>query len=610
MSHFHFTLGPVQGFVSQARRTRDFWAGSFLLSWLTARAMQAAEDSGGMIMMPSIDDDALLQRVRQTSGGGPNVGSLPNNFIAKVDDHFDGHQITKAVQQAWQTLADAVWKKDRLADAGVHKELWDEQIKGFWDMAWVISDSDDAAVLARRKNWRSYMPPQTVGDKCTVMGEWQELSGTDKPNAAQQRQFWNGVRGNIAEKLDLPENERLCAIAYVKRRFVHCWQQMDGHTGWELSTSVPSTSYMAAVHWLAALIQAKPDAQAAAEFCKQGTSGERLTRIKAISDALRENAADHLKGLADVDGRALFDSDKAEDRATVAAKKAMLKTVPDVKALLSPFYAIVMMDGDNLGKTKEAMGDASSLSAALAAFTKGVPDIVAANNGFLVYAGGDDVLAILPLEDALPCALEIQGQYMQVFAAEEKEGGKVIPASISAAIEFAHMKLPLTMILKDAHKLLDDVAKDKTGRDAVVCRIWKPGGQQQTWAMPWQEAMDAASGKLAIVQLANKLGKQENDDPGYANKFLYHLRETLEMLNDDTTASSAFDAQAIEDMLVADYVSSGLLDQCDDKAKEASALIQPLLRQCRVFENKIDTQRYDADGALLLRFLAQKGVER
>ncbi len=34
-----FTLGPVQGFVAQARRTRDFWAGSFLLSYLTGKAM-------------------------------------------------------------------------------------------------------------------------------------------------------------------------------------------------------------------------------------------------------------------------------------------------------------------------------------------------------------------------------------------------------------------------------------------------------------------------------------------------------------------------------------------------------------------------------------------
>ena len=33
---FQFTLGPVQGFVAQARRTRDFWAGSFILSWLSS----------------------------------------------------------------------------------------------------------------------------------------------------------------------------------------------------------------------------------------------------------------------------------------------------------------------------------------------------------------------------------------------------------------------------------------------------------------------------------------------------------------------------------------------------------------------------------------------
>jgi CRISPR-associated protein Cmr2 len=35
----HFSLGPVQGFVAQARRTRDFWAGSFILSYLAGQAM-------------------------------------------------------------------------------------------------------------------------------------------------------------------------------------------------------------------------------------------------------------------------------------------------------------------------------------------------------------------------------------------------------------------------------------------------------------------------------------------------------------------------------------------------------------------------------------------
>ena len=43
----HFTLGPVQGFVSQARRTRDLWAGSFLLSYLSGHAMKAVLDAEG-----------------------------------------------------------------------------------------------------------------------------------------------------------------------------------------------------------------------------------------------------------------------------------------------------------------------------------------------------------------------------------------------------------------------------------------------------------------------------------------------------------------------------------------------------------------------------------
>jgi hypothetical protein len=38
---FRFHIGPVQGFIAQARRTRDLWAGSFLLSWLAAQAMAA-----------------------------------------------------------------------------------------------------------------------------------------------------------------------------------------------------------------------------------------------------------------------------------------------------------------------------------------------------------------------------------------------------------------------------------------------------------------------------------------------------------------------------------------------------------------------------------------
>lgn len=603
--YLYFTLGPVQGFVGQARRTRDFWAGSFLLSWLTARAIKSVLDAGGEIVMPSVANDTLLARVCAAGGDGPSVGSLPNNFIASVPQSFDGNIVTEAVQKAWQSLADAVWIKDSLDEAGVSKELWDKQITSFWEIAWVHSGSNDAGVLAQRKNWRSYMPPESLGDKCTMMGEWQELSGATRPNPGQQRKFWSNIKkiAGISD-VEMRENERLCAIAYVKRRFVHAWQELEGHTGWKLPTSVPSTSYMAAVHWLEQLIAAEPSEEATLAFCKKASSGERLTRIACISETLKHHGAAHLKKLADVDGRALFESDRKEDDSVNAARKAMLDTVPKLAAPLSPFYAILLMDGDNLGKTKEALGDATKLSEALALFTKEVPDIVKRNNGFLIYAGGDDVLAILPLEDAMDCALECRNAYMEIFRDKNVEAGCY---SISAAIEYAHMKLPLTMILKDAHKLLDDVAKDRTGRDALACRVWKPGGVQQTWAMPWDRAV---KGDVVVLdELAKKLGEDEAGEPGYAGKLLFNIRKTLEMIQ----GASQITNEAVQKMLVADYVSSGLLDGIKGRAaKEAKAkeLIEPLLTQCVEIKKRHATGRYTADAALLMRFLAQKGVER
>ena len=53
------SIGPVQAFVSQSRRTRDLWGSSFLLAFLTAHAMRGAEQAGGRIAQPVVDGDAL-----------------------------------------------------------------------------------------------------------------------------------------------------------------------------------------------------------------------------------------------------------------------------------------------------------------------------------------------------------------------------------------------------------------------------------------------------------------------------------------------------------------------------------------------------------------------
>jgi CRISPR-associated protein Cmr2 len=606
MNRFHFTLGPVQGFVSQARRTRDFWAGSFLLSYLTAHGMKAVQEQGGTIVMPHVSGDAMLTRVHNGSGAGPTIGSLPNCFEAEVPDSFDGVKVAVAVRDEWKRIADGVWKHDNLGAADRDKNLWDSQINEFWEIAWVIAPATEPAALAMRKNWRTHYPPERAGDKCTMMGEWQELSGVPSPNRGIQQQFWNDVRtGFKGSKLELRDGERLCAIAYVKRRFVHAWPELN--KDWKLPTGVPSTSYMAAVHWIKQVLQYAGATQITAfrEAAKSVADyGEWSTSIRCIE--AQKGAWGEGKLFASLDGRVFFRSALENEQEFDAAKaRVVLSALGDlVDAKLpsgrkighpSPFYAILLMDGDNLGKTKAAMGNATALSAALGEFTGKVPDIVWENKGFLVYAGGDDVLALLPLEDALNCALALRSGYMKVFESRGVETGKY---SISAAVIYAHMKLPLTLVLKDSHCLLDDVAKDEAGRDAIAVRVWKPGGVAATWAMKWG---DNGANVTALSELATKFKDDEEDEPGHASKPLFRIRERLEMLK----GAVGFDESVVRKLLVAEYATSGVLSKEERKQKIAEERIKKLLPLCKKSDGG-----YGAEAAMLLRFLAQKGVER
>jgi CRISPR-associated protein Cmr2 len=72
-----------------------------------------------------------------------------------------------------------------------------------------------------------------------------------------------------------------------------------------------------------------------------------------------------------------------------------------------PYVACLMADGDHMGRAIERLADANShraFSRALSDFAAEARRIVEQEHlGSLVYAGGDDVLAFLPLPEALAC---------------------------------------------------------------------------------------------------------------------------------------------------------------------------------------------------------------
>ena len=463
--YFHFTLGPVQGFVAQARRTRDFWAGSFILSWLAAVAMKATIAQGGVIQFPVPDENFMLWLEGEGTKDKPTQGSIPNRFKALIPAGvaFKPELVIQAVQTAWKVLADKVWEQDLAhISSSTTKTIWDRQIPAFWDMSWVmVEDETDSSALDRRKNWRTYAASNEGGVKCTMMEGWQELSGEPSPNRKDLNRFWNKVieNGKFGMKSDLSKNETLCSIAFVKRRFSRYFHlveaqflQNDGYKadwkikGWKLSSAIPSVVYMAAVHWYEqALNKANPkdlevfynEAVKLTEF----QHDEYATRIQCLEKAWGSR---HWKSL---DGNVFFKtmlenksifSDQAQAKQVIRA----LNKVNESAELdpVTPFYAILMMDGDSLGKHMSDINKQKHITLGLEKFTKKVKEIVYKKNGFLIYAGGDDVLAILPLEDAIPCAVALRQHYLSCF------DPKIVSTTLSGAIEFAHIKMPLTQI--------------------------------------------------------------------------------------------------------------------------------------------------------------------
>jgi CRISPR-associated protein Cmr2 len=669
--YFHFTIGPVQGFVAQARRTRDFWAGSFILSWLATVAMNAVvmQESKEVIKFP-LPDEKFMQAVES---GNANIkqGNVPNRFKAEVSKAFKPALVEQAVRTAWKELAEAVWKADfsGVDNQSVTREIWERQIEGFWDIQWAVVDADtkaEASTLDKLKNWRTHMPAAEAGVKCMMMDGLQELSGAKRPGRKEKDPdspyaFWEKLRQG--KETDLREKEYLCAVAYVKRRFVHSFNEslsipMPGDKtwsahGWTIPKNVPSVHYMAAAPWLAQLLtKARQDDDLSrlmwefhdAAIQLTGGHPEWQSNIQCVRDA------DVHKKWQAIDGTVFFDA-MLENKLLWAEKaddaKDLLKTLKKLRQQaklepVSPFYAILTMDGDDLGKQMSDVDKQPYITKGLSDFTKQVETIVDRHSGFLVYAGGDDVLAILPLEYAMNCAVALRTAYDAVFTAintkAQAEKHVWIQTSISAAIEYAHIKTPLGKVLGDSHKLLDNIAKDQHGRDSIACRVWKPGGLQMEWGMPWKLALDDENHVyLDMIAEQFRAGKDDsnNEREQFASKFFFRIRERFELLNPtDVGEDPIFDVRDGEgfdkavSLMAMEYLNSGVAKANHIKTMEqARGIIKPLLTQCRHAVRKVDYQGdtkskpqigyeveakygFKADAALLVRFLAHKGIER
>jgi len=543
------SIGPVQGFVSRSRRTRDLWGSSYLLAFLSAHAMHGAYVAGGRIVQPVVAEDPLYRWVSgNPTDEPPRIGSVPNHFVIELDgDAGDARPVAEAavaaLDEAWMRVCDAVWARfvEHACAAGNGTEaIWQRQVRGFWDVSWTAGPSGRDNLLARRKHWRNHRPSAEPGDKCTVMHDLQELSGHVRPGSGrQQERFWQRL-GSRLGKLDLRDNERLCAIALVKRLFPKP-EVARAALGWPVDAAHwPSTVYVGAVPWMQRVAKTIPDQAreyAAAVRSKAGHDVFPMERaaftgldIPAAGDFSKLDANYlHREFVTSTRLCPLIDSDTEGSRRELDERLSNLYAAGDPQGRQvgqpSAFYALLLADGDRLGKLVSESGSAV-VSDALASFTRRVPETVEQHHGVAVYAGGDDVLAMLPVRDALNCAAAVSNAYRAAFAETDARN----QATLSAAVVFAHVRLPLRSVLDEAHRLLDDVAKDGNGRDSLAAAVLKPGGLHCQWVTTWKRSAAGGTGAVTLVdELVRQLGRSAKD-AGLSSALVYRMRETITTL--------------------------------------------------------------------------------
>ena len=579
----HVQIGPVQAFINQGRRTRDLWAGSFLLSWLSGCAMaEAVGENVDQLTFPKLKKsdgnlDAFYADILKYKLNLGDVNAegeswrptLPNHFRATRQEVWDAASIAATVQANWVALASKVW--DEFVDPGLDeairekaREVWNRQIgkanasSPFWDVVWASGvepkDKSDLSWLDQRKSLR--LPTSVAGEPgehCMLMEGWQELSGQLGYKNESRTQFWAQIRQNIAnykygpgansDILDLGKSERLCAIALVRRLFpLLSTGALNATIGWVpggIKTAKPetkkpesecreirywpSTSYMAAVRWLETAHNTAPDTlaflgKAVDVFSINDPSFNRLKLAERYTSSMIKSVKDMgsvAHSVAHCDGSLFFkkDLDRAELFETPPAKlKSALGSVYDARfedgtrlGGPSSYYAVLAMDGDRIGKRMRE--DPNDTSAKLAEYVENARKVLEDNSAVTIFAGGDDLLAMCAVDDALPCAVQLEAVWRSVFGTDKDD------PTISAGIAYAHRRTVLRWVLEMARStLLDGWAKSRMGRGSVAAAIMRPGGHGGLWVSPWRRTIGDETYSLVsdFCGLAHGQGEAEN----------------------------------------------------------------------------------------------------
>lgn len=588
-----FSINPVQSFISKARKLRDFWIGSIVLSWLAFEGIVWIIENLGCdnVIYPSLIDQNLVYQYLKMKGiingneeyilnKSSTIASFPNKFLFFIPfDNADdiSVEIKNTILAKWQNIKHGIMElliNDLSIGEDNVKDILDRQFDSYWDFNWsavkIINNNfiDTVKPLIDEQNFREkkeifeifckideslntkreknvfnseislmsigqyYSISHTLlqgllastkqikkvnrkpenGEKCVMCGEYEVFNTFNAHQRVEfgSKDYKDNIRGiwkKIVDKysdIEVKENEKLCSICLAKRLFKRIMEKQKNHILYDLikdSDNFPQTSEIALYSYF--LRNNITDKAKRREIAQKKFENKK----EKIDDT---DNADNYYAILKMDGDKM--GDLINGKTIGSTWETIIHPTIVEKIKDENFFKDISKEWQKILKIKRNVTPSihMAISESLSDFSNyTVRSIVEKYDGRLIYAGGDDVCAILPTCNAIKAANEIRNYYISNFNKINLKNGSILleningnynPSegklsvnlgvaeniSISAGILICHYKAKLSHMIEESDNILEK-AKKEGGRNSVAICLKKRSGQERYFVSKWND---------------------------------------------------------------------------------------------------------------------------
>lgn len=536
---FLYTIGPVQSFIASARKTRDLWAGSYLLSYLVQTGLDYINAQG-------IGNDDVIFPDPSAALGVSGMALLPNRFLALVPEKISVITLAGGVTDQIKAEFGKIIKFgiNRFGSFSEIEDFSDRQVQDFLETYWVAipfkEDSPYAEqyeaiemALAGRKNLKTFkQPDQPEGSlKCSMCGEREAVHPQGVTKIPKVKTFWGDTSlGNHR----FSDHEYLCFICLAKRFLPDYFKRK----GLVEDALFPSTAEVAAAAYkgnreiFTSNEYRKLELKAGAHHML-GRQGLHLPMNKK-----RFGAGKTLDAMWLYEENYILKQFQSQNQDLTEDNVKYLKELPEKIqnrfGKPTTYYAVLAMDADNMGKRIKAVDSIEThqkISGALAGFARDdARNIVEEDHlGKLIYSGGDDILALVNIDHLFSVMETLRKRFADRFNKDFSGLGRF---SLSCGICVSHYKNPFSTTLRTASEM---VKLAKTGeeflydpRNAFAITVLSHSGNFKKTAANWEPG---ESGAPTLIDVLRKL-KALLDEKVLSNNFIYTLKQEFAPLMD------------------------------------------------------------------------------